>query len=214
MEEEHEEDEKESRHRALSHLQAQVIVLERRMLMMQSLYQDACVNYSPSDVEPVNAKEESFLRTKQSPREGALTLTPNLDQDGQILQLSTNQTIRNDDLPLLGIYKTTMGAKKWWRQSMDDNLMIYHQRPLPEDARPTVLDSTPRGTSISLSKRYQCPEIGCTRSFTSSGHTRGHSRVHDDNSKFECNYGNCTSTLTRADSHRQHRREIHAERYS
>lgn len=58
-------------------------------------------------------------------------------------------------------------------------------------------------------KRYQCLVSGCSKSFTTSGHARRHSRTHLGHKLFICPHEGCGSTFTRRDNCRQHQRARH-----
>lgn len=66
-----------------------------------------------------------------------------------------------------------------------------------------------RDESDDTGKRYQCLVPGCSKSFTTSGHARRHSRTHLGHKLFICPHEGCGSTFTRRDNCRQHQRARH-----
>lgn len=57
--------------------------------------------------------------------------------------------------------------------------------------------------------RHMCPHTGCDKHFSTSGHARRHSRIHDCLRPFECPHEGCHATFTRRDNCTQHQRARH-----
>lgn len=57
--------------------------------------------------------------------------------------------------------------------------------------------------------RHMCPHAGCDKHFSTSGHARRHSRIHDCLRPFECPHEGCHATFTRRDNCTQHQRARH-----
>lgn len=57
--------------------------------------------------------------------------------------------------------------------------------------------------------RHVCPHPGCDKHFSTSGHARRHSRIHDCLRPFECPHQGCHATFTRRDNCTQHQRARH-----
>jgi len=57
--------------------------------------------------------------------------------------------------------------------------------------------------------RHVCPHTGCEKHFSTSGHARRHSRIHDPLRPFRCPHKGCYSTFTRRDNCTQHQKARH-----
>jgi len=55
-------------------------------------------------------------------------------------------------------------------------------------------------------KRYICPFPGCNKTFSTSGHTSRHSRIHTGEKPYRCTYPNCNAQFSRYDNSVQHYR--------
>lgn len=55
--------------------------------------------------------------------------------------------------------------------------------------------------------RHLCPQAGCSKTFSTSGHARRHSRIHSSLRPFQCS--SCSSTFSRRDNCVSHERSRH-----
>jgi len=113
------------------------------------------------------------------------------------------------------------GRRGTWRSGGGGNVLIFNtagasevessrsanqrERTLSDDGDEEELGA--RGDDNA--KRYQCLVAGCSKSFTTSGHARRHSRTHLGHKLFICPHEGCGSTFTRRDNCRQHQRARH-----
>lgn len=70
-------------------------------------------------------------------------------------------------------------------------------------------DAVDLRTGESGQMRHMCPFPGCDKHFSTSGHARRHSRIHDCLRPFECPHEGCHATFTRRDNCTQHQRARH-----
>ncbi|KAL5346621.1 transcriptional repressor [Pseudogymnoascus australis] len=75
----------------------------------------------------------------------------------------------------------------------------------------------PPATTITASgtKRYHCRynnNVGCEKTFTTSGHASRHSKIHIPGKGFECTFGGCPKKFTRVDNMKQHLKDSHRPR--
>lgn len=55
-------------------------------------------------------------------------------------------------------------------------------------------------------KRYPCPFPGCDKTFSTSGHSSRHSRIHTGEKPYRCSYPGCNAQFSRYDNSLQHYR--------
>ncbi|WFD42858.1 hypothetical protein MPSI1_001508 [Malassezia psittaci] len=55
-------------------------------------------------------------------------------------------------------------------------------------------------------KRYPCPFAGCDKTFSTSGHSSRHSRIHTGEKPYHCTYPGCRAQFSRYDNSLQHYR--------
>ncbi|WFC98770.1 hypothetical protein MYAM1_001502 [Malassezia yamatoensis] len=55
-------------------------------------------------------------------------------------------------------------------------------------------------------KRYLCPFAGCDKTFSTSGHSSRHSRIHTGEKPYHCTYPGCRAQFSRYDNSLQHYR--------
>jgi hypothetical protein len=55
-------------------------------------------------------------------------------------------------------------------------------------------------------KRFPCPTGDCAKDFSTSGHARRHSRLHEESRPFSCPHKGCKATFTRRDNCMQHQK--------
>lgn len=99
-------------------------------------------------------------------------------------------------------------------ESQQERMPIDHP-PQPQSSSSSSFSRNNNGESSSSSKveakkRHQCPHPGREKDFSTSGHARRHSRIHDDVHPFVCPHQNCPATFTRKDNLKQHRRIKHS----
>lgn len=63
-----------------------------------------------------------------------------------------------------------------------------------------------RCINIDGKKRYPCPFPGCNKTFSTSGHSSRHSRIHTGEKPYRCTYPNCNAQFSRYDNSVQHYR--------
>lgn len=73
----------------------------------------------------------------------------------------------------------------------------------------TLSDAVDVRTGETGQMRHMCPHAGCDKHFSTSGHARRHSRIHDCLRPFECPHEGCHATFTRRDNCTQHQRARH-----
>lgn len=57
--------------------------------------------------------------------------------------------------------------------------------------------------------RYICPSAGCGKHFSTSGHARRHSHIHNKLRQYTCPHAGCCATFTRRDNCTHHQRVQH-----
>ncbi|WFD33017.1 hypothetical protein MSPP1_004074 [Malassezia sp. CBS 17886] len=63
-----------------------------------------------------------------------------------------------------------------------------------------------RGVVVAAKKRYPCPFPGCDKTFSTSGHSTRHSRIHTGEKPYHCSYPGCDAQFSRYDNSLQHYR--------
>lgn len=92
----------------------------------------------------------------------------------------------------------------------------------PETRAKLTSDSTSSGTqsakavpqgresrgsiNVGGKKRYPCPFPGCEKTFSTSGHSSRHSRIHTGEKPYRCSYPGCNAQFSRYDNSLQHYR--------
>ncbi|KAK4128335.1 hypothetical protein N657DRAFT_543490, partial [Parathielavia appendiculata] len=79
-----------------------------------------------------------------------------------------------------------------------------------EDER-TAIPASPSGSTLGAEKppqkRFPCrfrDELGCDKTFTTSGHASRHSKIHTAEKGVPCSYPGCPKKFTRSDNMKQH----------
>ena len=85
----------------------------------------------------------------------------------------------------------------------------------PSGSRPSATKDVPQRTRKSANvttdaqtgkKRYPCPFPNCNKTFSTSGHSSRHSRIHTGEKPYSCSYPGCNAQFSRYDNSLQHYR--------
>ncbi|CAO3676256.1 unnamed protein product [Rhizopus stolonifer] len=76
----------------------------------------------------------------------------------------------------------------------------------PVMINPSELKANSMSAKVSSKRKYHCIELGCNKSFTTSGHLARHNRIHTGEKNFQCLHPGCPSRFSRQDNMMQHYR--------
>ena len=78
--------------------------------------------------------------------------------------------------------------------------------PEPKNRKVNQSKSVPTAKANGGKKRYPCPFPGCDKTFSTSGHSSRHSRIHTGEKPYRCSYPGCNAQFSRYDNSLQHYR--------
>ena len=153
---------------------------------------------APMQEEPVSTKSPESDRTsdpsskddsEQQARSstGSTSLSPGDSQSDGKTQDGGDATTNNT-----GANVSATNSQESSSESTQDSLL---QKPRKDGQS----KDSRNGISVGGKKRYPCPFPGCDKTFSTSGHSSRHSRIHTGEKPYRCSYPGCNAQFSRYD---------------
>lgn len=154
--------------------------------------------------EPVNTKSPESDRTSDpsskddSERQarsstGSTSLSPGDSQNDGKTQDGGDAATNNSGADALATNS---------QESSSESTQVSLQKPRKDGQS----KDSRNGISVGGKKRYPCPFPGCDKTFSTSGHSSRHSRIHTGEKPYRCSYPGCNAQFSRYDNSLQHYR--------
>lgn len=95
----------------------------------------------------------------------------------------------------------------YYRPPQYDYYDLPQRRPVAMLSPSSESVTTPATSPYRDEKRFRCKyweELGCTKTFTTSGHASRHSKIHTAEKSIPCSHPGCPKKFTRPDNMKQH----------